>query len=135
MEAPKDIDVPTDLIAEEIIEQKLQQARPKWVPIYLDPSRTDCLEDVQKELDLAKQYEHMEIAESETENGHLESEEQRKKRKRGEKDSEVIPRLLHKDSKIILLELSNGIRVNYLSTPYSKDQCTIRLTRFVQSAQ
>jgi hypothetical protein len=54
------------------------------------------------------------------------ADEARRKRRKAEPDT--TPRLIHKPSGIVLLELSNGIRVNYLYSAYFQKRCAIRIT-------
>ncbi|ELR23661.1 peptidase M16 inactive domain containing protein [Acanthamoeba castellanii str. Neff] len=182
VEAPKDIEVPQDLIADDVIQRKLDELKPTWVPVTYDTTKRDTLDELQKQIDSAKEQSDEANGGMETENkktkakkptqeesedddddeededGEMDEEDEgdsdeddddddeedddedegqqnvaaeaadeaRRKRRKAEPDT--TPRLIHKPSGIVLLELSNGIRVNYLYSAYFQKRCAIRIT-------
>jgi hypothetical protein len=172
VEAPKDIEVPQDLIADDVIQKMLEQLKPTWVPVTYDPTKRDTLDELQKQIDSAQEQSEPNCMETEKrvkkareesedddeEDGDMDEEddddgsededdeeddddeeeeedeteaqpkadEARRKRRKAEPDT--TPRLIHKPSGIVMLELSNGIRVNYLYSAYFQKRCAIRIT-------
>lgn len=163
VEAPKDIIVPVDLITEDAIKKKFDEIKPHWVPVTIDPTRQDSLDDLQAkiddEFDSSKDELEMDTEETPRDNDIDEEAEDDKEEededdeedepqdeeeddvthedthsdntaaRRKRRKAEPVPRLIHKPSGIVLLELSNGIRVNYMYSSYYQKRCTIRVTR------
>lgn len=141
VEAPKDIEVPLDLVTEEAILRKMAETKPTWVSVSLDPTRQDSLEELQTQIKVEKDQ-ALNIEATTTEDEEMEEDNEKSNGNDGNGQATVmhgtrrkrqkavpIPRVIHKPTGIILLQLSNGIRVNYMYSSYYQKRCAMRVTR------
>lgn len=94
---PRNIIIPEDLVTDEQIELKKKQFQPHWVPV-----QTKHLFRVLRDGDNTE------------------------KEPTGEPNGALTNpcRIVHEPTEIVLLELSNGIRINYRPTTFEKQHCT-----------
>jgi len=146
VEAPKDIVIPQDLITEEVIQKKIEQLKPTWIPVNFDTTRQDTLTELQLQINNARKGQTESpwamcrgktgVLDGLTESSGciddgmvVNGESEEVKRKRRKADSDARFRLIHKPSGIVFTELSNGIRINYRYSSYYQKRCFIRVAR------
>jgi len=107
---PQNVIIPEDLVTDEDIAKKLDDLKPSWVPVKTSHLFRTKAHPVPSSSTTEK--------ESEPKGGDDTTAPQ-------DNTSSNPHRFVHSPSNIVLLELSNGIRVNYLHTTFRKRQCRL----------